>query len=65
MGLAAGINFSLRSVALTAESDRYTTTKWTELGVDSRVFDQTPGGSNAPGSSATADVLGHHLLMRL
>lgn len=31
------------NIALTAESDLYTTTKWTDLGIGSRVFDQTPG----------------------
>ncbi|WP_257388588.1 hypothetical protein [Tahibacter caeni] len=31
------------NVALTAESDRYTTHSWSEVGLDSRVFDQTPG----------------------
>lgn len=29
------------NIALTAESDRYTTTKWSDLGIDSREFDQT------------------------
>ncbi len=33
------------TVALTAESDYYTTAKWVDLGVDSRVFDQTPGAT--------------------
>ena len=31
------------TVALTAESDRYTSTKWTDLGLTARVFDQTVG----------------------
>ena len=31
------------TVALTAEGDRYNTHSWAELGIDSRVFDQTPG----------------------
>lgn len=31
------------TVALTAESDRFTTTTWASLGLGSRVFDQTPG----------------------
>lgn len=31
------------NIALTAESDRYTATQWADLGIDSRVFDQTPG----------------------
>lgn len=34
------------NVALTAESDRYTTHNWAELGLDSRVFDQTPGAQD-------------------
>ncbi len=34
------------SVALTAESDRYTTHDWDELGIDSREFDQTPGAQD-------------------
>ena len=34
------------SVALTAESDLYTTTKWVDLGIDSRVFDLTPGATD-------------------
>jgi len=33
------------NVALTAESDLYTTTSWAELGVGSRIFDQTPGAT--------------------
>ena len=33
------------TVALTAESDYYTTTKWTDLGIGSRVFDQTANTS--------------------
>ena len=31
------------NIALTAESDRYTDTKWADLDVGSRLFDQTPG----------------------
>jgi len=31
------------NIALTAESDLYTETSWSELGVGSRIFDQTPG----------------------
>ena len=31
------------NIALTAEDDVYTTTKWDDLGVDSRIFDLTPG----------------------
>jgi len=31
------------NIALTAESDRYTTHTWSELGLGSRVFDQTAG----------------------
>ena len=31
------------TVALTAESDRYTTAKWADLGISARVFDQTAG----------------------
>jgi len=34
------------TVALTAESDFYTSTKWVDLGIDSRVFDQTPGATD-------------------
>ena len=30
------------NIALTAESDQYTQTKWSDLGIDSRVFDTTP-----------------------
>lgn len=33
------------NIALTAESDLYTTTTWDELGIDSRVFDLTPGAA--------------------
>jgi serine/threonine-protein kinase len=33
------------TVALTAESDFYTTTKWADLGIGSRLFDQTPGAT--------------------
>ncbi|UXI69418.1 hypothetical protein [Tahibacter amnicola] len=31
------------NIAISAESDRYTTHTWAELGIGSRVFDQTPG----------------------
>lgn len=31
------------NIALTAESDLFTETTWAELGIDSRVFDQSPG----------------------
>jgi hypothetical protein len=31
------------NIALTAESDLYTDTSWADLGIDSRVFDLTPG----------------------
>jgi serine/threonine-protein kinase len=31
------------TITLTAESDRYTSTKWSDLGIDSRLFDRTPG----------------------
>ena len=34
------------TIALTAESDLYTTTTWAELGIDSRVFDLTPGAAD-------------------
>lgn len=34
------------SVALTAESDRYTNTTWASLGIDSREFDLTPGAAD-------------------
>jgi len=34
------------TVALTAESDFYTTTKWSDLGIDSRIFDLTPGATD-------------------
>lgn len=34
------------NIALTAESDVYTTAKWTTLGIGSRVFDQTPGATD-------------------
>ena len=34
------------TVALTAESDRYTTAKWADLGVGSRIFDQTVGATD-------------------
>ena len=34
------------NIALTAESDLYTTTKWTDLGINSRVFDLTPGAAD-------------------
>lgn len=33
------------NIALTAESDLYTTTAWADLGVGSRIFDQTPGAT--------------------
>jgi len=33
------------NVALTAESDRYTATSWADLGIDSRLFDQTTGAA--------------------
>lgn len=33
------------TVALTAESDLYTTTKWLDLGIGPRVFDQTAGAT--------------------
>ena len=31
------------NIAMTAESDRYTQTKWRNLGINSRTFDRTPG----------------------
>lgn len=34
------------NIALTAESDLYTTTTWADLGVTSRVFDQTAGAAD-------------------
>ncbi len=34
------------TVALTAESDRYTTNTWASLGIGSRVFDQTAGAQD-------------------
>jgi serine/threonine-protein kinase len=34
------------TVALTAESDLFTTTSWTDLGIGSRLFDQTPGATD-------------------
>ena len=34
------------TVALTAESDLFTTTKWADLGIDSRIFDQTSGATD-------------------
>jgi serine/threonine-protein kinase len=34
------------TVALTAESDRYTSNTWAGLGIGSRVFDQTPGAQD-------------------
>lgn len=34
------------NIALTAESDRYTTHTWAELGIDSREFDLTPGAQD-------------------
>ncbi|MEM7583506.1 MAG: hypothetical protein AAF560_09010 [Acidobacteriota bacterium] len=33
------------NIALTAESDLYTTTTWDDLGINSRVFDLTPGAA--------------------
>jgi serine/threonine-protein kinase len=33
------------NVALTAESDEFTTTQWADLGIDSRLFDLTPGAT--------------------
>jgi serine/threonine-protein kinase len=38
------------TVALTAESDLYTTAKWADLGIDSRVFDQTSGATDVTAS---------------
>ena len=43
------------NVALTAESDLYTDTSWTALGIDSRIFDQTPGAT--PVQISDFDVL--------
>jgi hypothetical protein len=43
------------TVALTAESDLYTTTRWADLGIDSRVFDQTPGAT--PLAAADFEVI--------
>jgi len=34
------------TIALTAESDLYTNTKWVDLAIDSRIFDQTPGATD-------------------
>ncbi len=34
------------NITLTAESDRYTTTQWADLGIGSRVFDQTDGATD-------------------
>lgn len=34
------------SIALTAESDLFTTNTWASLGINSRVFDQTPGAQD-------------------
>jgi len=34
------------NITLTAESDRYTTTKWADLGIGSRVFDLTAGATD-------------------
>lgn len=34
------------NIALTAENDRYTSNTWESLGIDSRVFDQTPGATD-------------------
>jgi serine/threonine-protein kinase len=45
------------NIALTAESDRYTTRKWSELGLGSRVFDQTAGArAVAVGDFAVLDT---------
>ncbi|MEM6456439.1 MAG: hypothetical protein AAF772_15215 [Acidobacteriota bacterium] len=33
------------TIALTAESDLYTTTSWADLGINSRIFDLTPGAT--------------------
>lgn len=41
------------TVALTAESDLYTTTKWADLGIGSRVFDLTPGATDVTISDFT------------
>lgn len=38
------------SITLTAESDLYTTAKWVDLGIDSRVFDQTVGAQDPAAS---------------
>lgn len=32
------------NIALTAESDRYTKAKWSDIGINSRTFDRFPGG---------------------
>nr|MCU0305485.1 hypothetical protein [Thermoanaerobaculales bacterium] len=34
------------TVALTAESDLFTTTSWADLGIHSRIFDQTAGATD-------------------
>ncbi|HET9484757.1 MAG TPA: hypothetical protein VFO79_12430 [Xanthomonadales bacterium] len=34
------------NIALTGESDLYTTAKWADLGLGTRVFDQTPGATD-------------------
>ena len=34
------------NIALTAESDRNTSVSWASLGIDSRVFDLTPGATD-------------------
>jgi serine/threonine-protein kinase len=34
------------NIALTAESDLYTTTKWSDLGIGSRLFDLTPNAQD-------------------
>lgn len=34
------------NITLTAESDRYTDTRWADLGIDSREFDLTPGAQD-------------------
>ncbi len=38
------------NIALTAENDRYTTHTWAELGINSRVFDQSPGALDVAAS---------------
>jgi serine/threonine-protein kinase len=45
------------NIALTAESDRYTTHDWDELGIGSRVFDQTAGAQDVlPGDFQVIDT---------